>query len=249
MGLFHEMGRLYGAMERRICPGLLHAQTRYQKVLERLASEHDRWLDLGCGWHLLQPWLLQDEQKLVARVPLLVGVDPDVAALRRHRTIRQRLAADAAALPFRDGAFDLVTANMVVEHLTDPAEQFAEIGRVLEPGGEFVFHTPNVRGYIARTASAVPEGAKRLLVRLLEKRSADDLYPTHYRANSTEAIRELADRAGFRVVSIECIMTRAQTAVVPPLALMELIWLRQLRARPSLAHLRPNLVVRLQWPV
>ena len=31
--------------------------------------------------------------------------------------------------------FDLVTANMVVEHLTQPVRQFSEIQRVLRPGG------------------------------------------------------------------------------------------------------------------
>ena len=43
--------------------------------------------------------------------------------------------ADAAALPFEDGAFDLVIAMHMLYHLPDPAAGIAEMARVLKPGG------------------------------------------------------------------------------------------------------------------
>lgn len=43
--------------------------------------------------------------------------------------------ADAAALPLADGSFDVVVSTLSLHHWADPAIVFAEIGRVLRPGG------------------------------------------------------------------------------------------------------------------
>ena len=53
------------------------------------------------------------------------------------------MTGDAAALPFRDGAFDVVIANDSMEHFSRPAEALAEFARVTRPGGSvFLFFTP-----------------------------------------------------------------------------------------------------------
>lgn len=50
------------------------------------------------------------------------------------------LQADAAALPFRDGAFDLAcSAYGAVPFVADPAAVMREVRRVLRPGGRWVF--------------------------------------------------------------------------------------------------------------
>jgi ubiquinone/menaquinone biosynthesis C-methylase UbiE len=53
------------------------------------------------------------------------------AALRNVVFMR----ADAAALPFVDGSFDVVVSRFAVHHFEDPAVQIAEMRRVLRPGG------------------------------------------------------------------------------------------------------------------
>jgi len=45
---------------------------------------------------------------------------------------------DAAALPFTDGAFDLVVCRAALHHFPDPAVQIAEMARVCRPGGRVV---------------------------------------------------------------------------------------------------------------
>jgi SAM-dependent methyltransferase/uncharacterized protein YbaR (Trm112 family) len=50
--------------------------------------------------------------------------------------------ADAHDLPFEDGAFDLVIANAVLEHVADPQRCVAEIHRVLDRGGHVYAVTP-----------------------------------------------------------------------------------------------------------
>lgn len=43
--------------------------------------------------------------------------------------------ADAAALPLPDASFDVVVSTLSLHHWSDPAAVFAEIARVLRPGG------------------------------------------------------------------------------------------------------------------
>jgi SAM-dependent methyltransferase len=53
--------------------------------------------------------------------------------------------ADAAALPFDDGSFDILIAMHMLYHLPDPAVGIAEMYRVLKPGG-FLAVTTNGAG-------------------------------------------------------------------------------------------------------
>ena len=49
---------------------------------------------------------------------------------------------DMEAMPFGDGAFDLLIANHVLEHVSDDLKAVAEIYRVLAPGGLAILQTP-----------------------------------------------------------------------------------------------------------
>jgi SAM-dependent methyltransferase len=116
------------------------ADPEYEEQILPLAAHHlagaDRVLDVGCG----------DGQ--VARLAIgggasvAVGVDPTwaqvvVAAERAGGAWYGR--AGAGALPFADGAFEAVVACLVFEHIRDVDEAIAEVARVLEPGGRFLF--------------------------------------------------------------------------------------------------------------
>ncbi|MEX2454898.1 MAG: methyltransferase domain-containing protein [Rhodospirillaceae bacterium] len=48
------------------------------------------------------------------------------------------------AWPFVDGSLDVVIAMMVFEHLFDPFHSFAELARVLRPGGLAFVNLPNI---------------------------------------------------------------------------------------------------------
>ncbi|WP_235861589.1 class I SAM-dependent methyltransferase [Tersicoccus phoenicis] len=46
--------------------------------------------------------------------------------------------ADAAALPFADGSFDMVLSFLMLHHVVEWEQAIAEAARVLRPGGSFV---------------------------------------------------------------------------------------------------------------
>jgi ubiquinone/menaquinone biosynthesis C-methylase UbiE len=238
--------QIYQRLERLLAPGLEFSQTKYEALLARGVAPGCRWLDLGCGHQLLPAWRRDAEQVLVARACLIVGVDPQIEALRQHKTIAARVVGDGSSLPFPNEAFDLVTANSVVEHLAHPLDPFREVHRVLRPGGLFVLHTPNRRAHCAFIARMMPERVKAIGVRLLDGRADQDRFRAFYRANSKHEIGLLAARSGLRVVSVDFIPTTAMFAVVAPLAALELLWIRlTMRWLPAL---RSNLIVILERP-
>ena len=51
-------------------------------------------------------------------------------------------AGEITDLPFADESFDLVTAFDVVEHVENDRRVFAELTRVLKPGGRLMFSVP-----------------------------------------------------------------------------------------------------------
>ena len=245
MSVRAKLLRIYWKMEKAIVPGLPSAGDMYEQALEaRLAPQH-RWVDLGCGHQVFAPWRVDAEKSLIGRCRLVVGIDPDLGALRTHQSIRVRVAGDIGRLPFADQSFDVASANMVVEHLASPGLQFREIGRILKPGGWFVFHTPNVHGYATLLARMIPERAKPRLIHWLEGRKASDVFPAFYRANSDAAVRRWAEEAGFETVEISMAFSAAQFALVPPLAFLELIVMRGLMWE-ALRGLRGNMVAVLR---
>ena len=91
-------------------------------------------LDVGCGEGRVGPVL----RELGHRV---TGIDASATMVRlaaESGAYEQVLVADAAALPFDDGAFDLALAFMTLQDMDDPAGALREAARVLEPGGSLV---------------------------------------------------------------------------------------------------------------
>lgn len=239
---------LYSKIERKIAPQLKYSQYLYEESLQQSAGEgRVCWLDLGCGHHVLPLWRSKQETELVQKAGLVVGVDYDWPSLQKHRSIHNRVRGDISTLPFADASFDLVTANMVVEHLSRPEEQFREIRRVLKPGGVFLFHTPNAWGYTTVFARMLPEFLKAPLAQWLDGRASADVFKTYYRANTELQIRKMAQRSGLEIGGIRHIASSAKFAVVAPIAFFELLWVRLLLT-PRFRQWRTNLIVKLTKP-
>ena len=111
-----------------------------EQILPLVATELQgcgRVLDVGCGEGQVSRLAAG-----LAGVDLVVGVDPTAAqvleAKRRGGGVLVG-RSDAAALPFSDRSFDAVVACLVFEHIEAVDEAIHEVGRVLAPGGRFLF--------------------------------------------------------------------------------------------------------------
>lgn len=243
--------RVFWTLSRQMTPGLVNAQRPYMQALSRYVRRGIAWLDLGCGHRLVPEWMPQADQTQAgwARLPrLMAGIDGDFASLCQNRLLASRVMGDVSRLPFADQAFDLVTANMVIEHLQEPSQTLTQIQRVLKPGGHFLFHTPNVFNPMTLLGIPVPQPIKNRIVNFLEARAAHDVYPTHYRMNRPKAIRRVAGETGLKVHRLQLIESSPETVMLGPLVAIELLWIRLTRHR-AMESLRSNIIAVLQKPV
>ncbi|WP_349958240.1 class I SAM-dependent methyltransferase [Rhizobium sp. ZPR3] len=99
----------------------------------------DRILDIGCGpgWFWTATTASLPENLNLTLADLSPGMVQEAVerckALSFAGVTGER--ADAAALPFADGSFDVVIAMHMFYHLPDPFKAIAEMHRVLKPGG------------------------------------------------------------------------------------------------------------------
>src|SRR4051794_31900684 len=96
-----------------------------------------RVLDVGCG-----EGQVARSAATAAGVEQVLGVDPtwaQVVEARRRGGGPSYVRAGAAALPVGEDSFDAVVACLVFEHVDEVDAALAEVGRVLAPGGRFLF--------------------------------------------------------------------------------------------------------------
>lgn len=242
-----------GRLQTALLPGLRWNQEIYGEVLTRYVNSEVRWLDAGCGRRVLADGLEAIERKLVKSAGFVVGVDVQFGGQTSGEELPVRAAADLDHLPFVDGSFDLISCNMVVEHLRTPANTFRELARVLAPEGHLVIHTPNALSYVVcsgRVAKAtLPRNWIFKVILWSERREPEDVFPTFYRANTNGRIKTLLGQAGLRERSSKLLLgPRPIFWRFAPIAILELL-LRRLSLLGPFRFLRSALLVVYEKPL
>lgn len=239
--------RFYDRLQRVIMPRLRHAEYVYEETLLAYLDRNSYWLEAGCGRGVLPAWLPGRAANLIERGGKLFGIDLDAASVRDNQMISRKLIGDLQATPFRSGSFGLVTSHFVMEHLEEPARFLREIYRIMKPGGILIFHTPNIRHYQIFIASLTPQWAKNVLVKFLEGREEEDVFPAHYRLNTPGAVEREARGAGFRVKELKLVHSGPQFIKLGPVVFLELLITRVLEW-PACRSFRSNIVAVLEKP-
>ena len=139
-------------MDRTLYPGVTENwddSAFREVVLGHIVGCDSDVLDLGAGAGILPH---MNFKGLARRV---VGVDPDSRVIQ-NPYLDEGFDGVGEALPFPDDSFDVVVADNVLEHLSDPIRVFTEIHRVLRTGGVFLAKTPNRWHYVAGIAAVTP---------------------------------------------------------------------------------------------
>jgi ubiquinone/menaquinone biosynthesis C-methylase UbiE len=234
----------YNASRKLITPKLEYSQNIYEKILRKVYDSKNVWLDLGCGHQLLSPWRKKEEKKLVEDSKMFLGLDYELNSLKKHQSLNHKIRGDIKYLPLKSNTLNLITANMVIEHLQYPEEQLSEVNRVLKPGGRFIFHTPNKYGYSLLLTKWIPDSLKQKLLNFLENRKAEDVFKTYYRLNTTGQIKKIIKKTGFKIEEINYIASTPHFSKIPPLLIFELFFIRLLLSK-AFKLIRPNLIVSL----
>lgn len=186
------------AYERYLVPA---ATARWAEHLAGLAAPRagERVLDVGCGTGIVARTIAD----LVGEGGQVIGLDlnDDMLAVARTAaaTIRPEIEwrqGDAAALPFADGSFDIVTCQYAVQFFPDPPAALSEAHRVLAPDGRLALtlgrsvEQNRVYGWIADVMArhAGPE--------------AGAMMRSPFPDWTTAKLRELVTRAGFQSAQV-----------------------------------------------
>lgn len=210
-------------MIERWAPGAEHHEYFYFRTVESAAAPGIAWLDAGCGHTLVPTWLKGGEaleRRLVAMGQPLVGCDIDPPSLEAASPI-QRVACNVEALCFHPDSFDLITCNVVVEHLPDPARSFAQFYEALKPGGRLIVNTPNLRHWSTRIAWLTPYWFHKRVMGRIAGTADKDVFPTLYRANTPRKLRAALAAAGFDDLTVNCVMGRPRLVGMGPLLWLE----------------------------
>ncbi len=147
-----------------------------------------RWLDVGCGTGAFSEMILKRSAP-----QSLAGVDPSAEQIDY---VRKRLpghafeVADSAAMPFGDGAFDVVASALVIHFIPDRAKAFSEMKRVLASGGL-------VGGYTWKRTATDDFTAYAPVLRGVERVGGEPLRSPVVPEGSTAGLRASLQAAGY----------------------------------------------------
>ncbi|HWC24964.1 MAG TPA: class I SAM-dependent methyltransferase [Solirubrobacteraceae bacterium] len=195
--------------------GRAQVRGKLRKLLGTPLPTYGRSLEIGAGTGYFTLNLLQDG---VVREAVASDISPGMlealqANARRIGVDVRGVACDAERLPFEDASFDLVLGHAVLHHIPRLDRAFAEVRRVLRPGGEFVF-----AGEPSQTGDRIAAYPKRAALRgaplwrrLMRARPADGYafpdtraaWPTDHGDLDGESLEAFVDVHAFTPDALE----------------------------------------------
>jgi len=162
------------------------------------APANARWLDVGCGTGAFSELILQR-----CAPQSLAGIDPSPEQIayvgkylaRKHLAGSTFQVADSAAMPFPDGAFDVVASALVIHFIPDRARAFAEMKRVLRPGGL-------VGGYTWKRTASTDFAAYAPMLEGVVRIGGEPLRSPVVPEGSTDGMRASLGAAGYTDIAV-----------------------------------------------
>jgi demethylmenaquinone methyltransferase/2-methoxy-6-polyprenyl-1,4-benzoquinol methylase len=199
--MFDRITPAYDRMNRVMSLGM-DGSWRALAVRASGVAPGDAALDVCCGTGDLAIELL-DAVSTRGRV---VGLDFSQAMLdaaRRKSSQVEWVRGDALALPFADGEFAAATIGFGMRNLADPLRGFAELGRVVRPGGRVVcLELTEPPAWAAPFARLWTDRAVPLLGRLIARETDAYRYlpASVHRFPAADELAAVMGRAGLRRV-------------------------------------------------
>jgi demethylmenaquinone methyltransferase/2-methoxy-6-polyprenyl-1,4-benzoquinol methylase len=199
--MFDRITPAYDRMNRVMSLGM-DGSWRALAVRASGVAPGDAALDVCCGTGDLAIELL-DAVSTRGRV---VGLDFSEAMLdaaRRKSSQVEWVRGDALALPFADGEFAAATIGFGMRNLADPLRGFAELARVVRPGGRVVcLELTDPPAWAAPFARLWTDRAVPLLGRLIARETDAYRYlpASVHRFPPADELAAVMSRAGLRRV-------------------------------------------------
>jgi SAM-dependent methyltransferase len=223
--------------------GWIDGTSQFHELCRCVMPRAARILEVGAG-------ASNPSSQFLATLGELHGIDPD-PVVRHNMALVSATVLGSPRYPYADGCFDACVSDYVLEHVEDPAAHFAEVARVLVPGGVYCFRTPNRYHYVTAVARWTPHWFHVLVANRLRNLPPEQAepYPTFYAANSRRRLRRLALAAGLeaeRLITIEKEPSYGMSSRALFLAFMA--YERLVNATELAADLRVNILGVLRKP-
>jgi SAM-dependent methyltransferase len=155
---WHEMA---GPLEESLVPTMtalpwyphepwIHVAPDFFQLFEHVNFAGRRIVDIGAGrtWSSRFLMTVGRAAELVAVDVLkkrFLGLETADVFFDQDGIFFERVCGDIHRLPLRDGWADVVFSCAAIHHSSDPLKLFREVGRILKPGGMFVFISEPVK--------------------------------------------------------------------------------------------------------
>jgi ubiquinone/menaquinone biosynthesis C-methylase UbiE len=157
-------------------------------------------LDVGCGRGALMEDAVpfrQGLRVLKGKCRKVIGIDVDEEA-RLNPFLDEFRLITGDQWPVPDQSVDVVISITVLEHVEHPDAFFAELSRVLKPGGYLGLLTGNVLSYGGLISWLIPDKFHCGLLKTMQPRRGEiDIFPKYYRCNTVTQIRGMLSKYGF----------------------------------------------------
>lgn len=165
-----------------------------EKFLTWVAPPADaRWLDVGCGTGAFSELILRR-----CAPQSVVGIDPSPAQIEYAQKLLPDVAfqvADSMDMPFGEQEFDIAASALVIHFIPDRAKAFAEMWRVLRPGGL-------VAGYTWKRTATSDFAPYVPMLRGVESVGGEALRSPVVPEGSADGMRASLAAAGFEAISV-----------------------------------------------
>lgn len=203
------------------------SRRRKARKITAVVSDHTdmskaKLLDIGTG----SGHIAEEFSKRAGKVTSV-----DVTDERQVRQGFEFVKVDGARLPFKDGSFDVVVSNHVVEHVPDQATHLAEIVRVLRLGGVIYLATPNKLWlsdphYRLPFISWLPRRLSQRYLQTFKPGKVWDIYPvSHFKVRKHlgrhQVINALPDIAKKQATTLDVWQGAAKALQVVPSPLLK----------------------------
>ncbi|PHR94613.1 MAG: hypothetical protein COA78_31975 [Blastopirellula sp.] len=178
--------------------GYFTPEAWYQAVVDNLVTDESKWIDVGGGKSIF-PFNEKLSCELAERSDFLVGVDPS-DNINQNDLVNERSQTMIEDYQ-TDETFDLATLRMVAEHIEHPEIVIDKLAQLIRPTGHVVIYTPNKWSILSIMASLIPDKFHASFARLISSgRKDEDVFPTCYKMNTRNRLRELFEEGGFKEV-------------------------------------------------
>jgi 2-polyprenyl-3-methyl-5-hydroxy-6-metoxy-1,4-benzoquinol methylase len=155
-------------------------------------------IDIGCGKGIGLD--ASGPQRIRALCENFIGIEPDKSIVPAEGTFTQFIYALFEDSKLPDNSVDFAYSYMVMEHVQNPTAFMKELWRVLKPGGQYMFMTPNGRHYFAKVTNTLRSMNldEKVLKVIRPKATVEGYhYPTAYKFNKPVQIEPICKDLGF----------------------------------------------------